>query len=140
MHTRIAPQSELARLLLLLTQSLVDQPRFGPTLAQTQQPGENAPSLAPTYSSGSDNSETRQRSFAKHSDASSTRRDSAVKDVGRGLMMVLSAPVAVAGVGIYACGSILEGTGMILKGAGSIGRKPMDSMRATLMGKKSSQK
>ncbi len=109
--------------------------------AQAPQPVENAASLAPTYSSGNDSdSETRQRTSAKQSDASSIRRDSAVKDVGRGVMMVLTAPVALAGMGVYACGTILEGTGMILKGAGSIGRKPMDSVRATLTGKKSSRK
>jgi len=43
--------------------------------------------------------------------------------IGRGLLAVVTTPVALAGFGVYAAGLIVEGAGNILKGAGSLGKK-----------------
>ncbi|KJA15464.1 hypothetical protein HYPSUDRAFT_220027 [Hypholoma sublateritium FD-334 SS-4] len=106
---------------------------------QIPQTGGNTAPYTQQYSSGGDGSEMRGRTADKHS-IQNIGRDSAMKDVSRGFMLVLTAPVALAGMSVYACGTILEGTAMILKGAGSISRKPMDNARAALTGRKPSRK
>lgn len=42
-------------------------------------------------------------------------------DIGRGCVMVLTTPIAFAGVALYACGVVIEGIALVLKGVGSFG-------------------
>lgn len=44
-----------------------------------------------------------------------------LSDVGRGCVMVLTTPIAFAGVALYACGVVIEGIALVLKGVGSYG-------------------
>ena len=74
--------------------------------------------------------------FDEQSTASSEERNNPFVQVGRGFLLILATPLAIAGMGIYAGGMILEGGAMILKGVGSVGRLPLASVRATLKGKK----
>uniref|UniRef100_A0A8H7XU16 Uncharacterized protein n=1 Tax=Psilocybe cubensis TaxID=181762 RepID=A0A8H7XU16_PSICU len=46
-----------------------------------------------------------------------------LRQIGRGLLTIVVTPIAFAGMGIYAIGLIIEGTGTTLKGIGSIGRR-----------------
>ncbi|KAF8970974.1 hypothetical protein BDZ97DRAFT_1914424 [Flammula alnicola] len=54
-------------------------------------------------------------------------RENPAKQMGRGLLLILGTPLAVAGMGVYACGLIAEGTGTILKGIGSLGKLPLST-------------
>ncbi len=76
------------------------------------------------------------RPFDEQSTASSEERNNPFVQVGRGFLLILATPLAIAGMGIYAGGMILEGGAMILKDVGSVGRLPLASVRATLKGKK----
>jgi len=44
-----------------------------------------------------------------------------LSEVGRGCVMVITTPIAFAGVALYACGVIIEGIALVLKGIGSFG-------------------
>ncbi|KAF8178068.1 hypothetical protein BJ912DRAFT_984765 [Pholiota molesta] len=73
------------------------------------------------------------------SDTSSVKSDNPAKQIGRGLLIVVATPVAVAGMGLYAVGMMVEGTAMVLKGMGSVGKKPFQKMiRGASKGKKRS--
>ncbi|KAF8193738.1 hypothetical protein BJ912DRAFT_960306 [Pholiota molesta] len=73
------------------------------------------------------------------SDTSSVKSDNPAKQIGRGLLIVVATPVAVAGMGLYAVGMMVEGTAMVLKGMGSVGKKPFQNMiRGASKGKKRS--
>ncbi|PPQ68440.1 hypothetical protein CVT25_007833 [Psilocybe cyanescens] len=55
--------------------------------------------------------------------------DTPLKQVGRGVLTIILTPIAFAGMGIYAVGLIVEGSGTMLKGIGSIGRRAYVSPR-----------
>ncbi|KJA15463.1 hypothetical protein HYPSUDRAFT_48395 [Hypholoma sublateritium FD-334 SS-4] len=76
------------------------------------------------------------RPFDEQSTASSEGRQNPLIQVGRGVLMILATPLAIAGMGVYAAGMMLEGGAMILKGVGSVGRLPLASVRTSLKGKK----
>ncbi|KAF8970973.1 hypothetical protein BDZ97DRAFT_1789528 [Flammula alnicola] len=48
---------------------------------------------------------------------------SVLDDIVRGFFILLTTPIAFAGMGLYACGMIIEGIAMIMKGVGSFGGK-----------------
>jgi len=52
-----------------------------------------------------------------------TEKESPGRQITRGLLTILTTPIAFVGMGIYAIGILVEGTGTMLKGAGSLGRK-----------------
>lgn len=83
-------------------------------------PDDHPVKAMPSDSSGP-NTQNKERE-----DENTDGQDSDMKDIGHGIMLVVTAPIALAGMCVYACGTILEGTAKILKGAGAIGRKPMD--------------
>lgn len=73
------------------------------------------------------------------SDASSVKSDNPAKQIGRGLLMIVVTPIAIAGMGLYAAGTIVEGSAMVLKGMGSVGRKPLENViRGASKGRKRS--
>lgn len=76
------------------------------------------------------------RPFDEQSTASSEGRQNPLIQVGRGVLLILATPLAMAGMGVYAAGMMLEGGAMILKGVGSVGRLPLAKVRETLKGKK----
>jgi len=44
-----------------------------------------------------------------------------LEDFTRGLLILVTTPIAFAGMGIYACGLIIEGVALMMKGVGSLG-------------------
>ena len=45
------------------------------------------------------------------------------RDIGRGVLIVFTAPLAFAGMGLYISGLVIEGIAMVLKGVGLLGAK-----------------
>jgi len=45
------------------------------------------------------------------------------RDIGRGFLIMFTAPLAFAGMGLYVCGLVIEGIAMVLKGIGLLGAK-----------------
>ncbi|KAF8910611.1 hypothetical protein CPB84DRAFT_1635768, partial [Gymnopilus junonius] len=50
--------------------------------------------------------------------ASPEERDNALKDIGKGLLMIIATPFVLAGLGLYAAGTIVGGVASVLKGIG----------------------
>ena len=48
---------------------------------------------------------------------------SILRDIGRGFLIMFTAPLAFGGMGLYVCGLIVEGIAMVLKGIGLLGAK-----------------
>ncbi|KIM37443.1 hypothetical protein M413DRAFT_448497 [Hebeloma cylindrosporum] len=48
---------------------------------------------------------------------------SILRDIGRGFLLMFMAPLALAGMGLYVCGLVIEGIAMVLKGIGLLGAK-----------------
>jgi hypothetical protein len=48
---------------------------------------------------------------------------SILRDIGRGFLIMFTAPLAFAGMGLYVCGLVIEGIAMVLKGIGLLGAK-----------------
>lgn len=55
--------------------------------------------------------------------------EAAMKQIGRGMLTVITTPIALVGIAIYGTGLVIEGTGNILKGFGSLGRHAFVSPR-----------
>jgi len=55
--------------------------------------------------------------FAK---ADSSERVTLFDDIGKGLLILLATPFALAGAAVFAAGAILYGTGMLVKGLGNV--------------------
>jgi hypothetical protein len=48
---------------------------------------------------------------------------STLRDIGRGFLIMFTAPFAFAGMGLYVCGMVIEGIAMVLKGIGLLGAR-----------------
>ncbi|KAF8878440.1 hypothetical protein BD779DRAFT_1421917, partial [Infundibulicybe gibba] len=67
--------------------------------------------------------ETRNRWYKRAEDfyrASTTERDGILKEIGRGLFILVAAPVALAAVAVFTAGGMLYGIGTALKGLGMV--------------------
>ncbi|KAF8161655.1 hypothetical protein B0H34DRAFT_388715 [Crassisporium funariophilum] len=61
--------------------------------------------------------------------ASPGKRDSALREMGRGALILLATPFALAGAFIYGIGMMCSGVGSVLKGVGSLGKYAFISSR-----------
>ena len=63
------------------------------------------------------------------SDSDKDKDKEPLKQIGRGFLMILSTPLAVAGMGLCAAGTALEGVSLLLKGMGAVGKIPLEKVR-----------
>lgn len=78
--------------------------------------------LAPDVDEATDTSPARQAwRFNNLLKEIPAEHKSVFRDMGKGCLYIIATPIAFVAVAIYACGKIIEGVGLILKGAGSLG-------------------
>ncbi|KAF8178069.1 hypothetical protein BJ912DRAFT_1146414 [Pholiota molesta] len=78
--------------------------------------------LAPDIDEATDTSSARQPWRCNHLlEEIPAEHRSVLRDLGKGCLYIITTPIAFAAVGLYACGKIIEGVALILKGVGSFG-------------------